>query len=203
MAEVGIGESGYLSSGVKAPVASSGNTLKSRKPVPLGKPRSDNVDILDFSGALAEKSRLTLEPTLPAGKLYGFTAYQKAGGIFSEGLYETIMTEVINIQKPGEREKSKFSTGTEEQIKGFEDRHNKPFSATLLPQKENFFLTEVQKDAYRLLRESRLVIPGEDIRNRTNPYQLSDIPLFEQILKMPSLESYLLSKQEQPQTLAA
>jgi hypothetical protein len=203
MAEVNIAEPGYLSPGVKALVASRRNTVKSRKLVPLSKPRSDNAGPPDF-GALAEKrSTQTSVDTLPIGELHGFVAYQKAGGTFSERLYETIMAEVIDLQKPGEREKSKFSTGTEEQIKGFEDRHNKPFPATLLPPKENFSLTEVQKDAYRLLRENRLVIPEEDKGNGINPYQLPDIPLFEQILKMPSLESYLLSKQKQPQALPA
>ena len=115
----------------------------------------DNVGSPDFA-VLAERSSLTPD-TRPAEELHGFAAYHKDGGIFSEGLYETIMVGVIELQKPGIRENSKFTTGTESQIKGFEDRYNKPFPATLPRPKKEFFLLKclffaLEKDfAHRLL----------------------------------------------------
>lgn len=160
-------------------------------------PARDNVGLPDFA-AFAQSPRLTPD-TPPIEELYGFAAYQKAGGVFSEVLYKTTMNGVIELQKPGARENSNFSTGTEAQIKGFEDRHNRPFLGTVLSPEKQVFLTEVQKDAYRLLR-SRLSIPEED---RQKEAYFSDLLMFEDILKMPTLESYSLSKQEQPQTFPA
>lgn len=167
----------------------------------------DNVGAPDFA-ALTERPRLTPEPT-PVEELHGFDTYQRAGGLLSEGLYKVIMDGVIKLQEPGARKKSIFTTPTDWQIKGFEDSTNKPFPATLPPPKEQIFLTETQKDAYRVLRGEDFVIPEEDMQRGIGPSHLfSDIPVFEEILKMPDLESYKLyaqeqSKEEESQALAA
>lgn len=182
---------------VQTPVATPEITLKQGEPVSLGKLRLDNVGTPDFA-ALAERSRLTSD-ILPVEELHGFAAYHKAGGVFSEGLYGAIMDGVIELQEPGVREKSNFSTGTKFQIKGFEDSHNKPFLRTVLPPEEQIFLTEAQKDAYRLVREGHIFVSPENIHD---PY-FPDSSLFAEILKMPSLESYSLSKQEQSEALPA
>ncbi len=156
----------------------------------------DNVGFPDFATLAA---RLTPD-TVPVEELHGFAAYSKAGGVYSEVLYEAIMDGVINLQEPGEREKRGFHKATKWQIKGFEDRHNKPFLGTELPPEKQIFLTDAQKDAYFLVREGHISFPEED--KRQDPF-LSDGFLFEQILKMPGLESYKLSKQRQPQTASA
>jgi hypothetical protein len=165
------------------------------EPVPVGEPRSDNVGVPDFA-TLAETPRLT--PDLFSEGLHGFDAYQKAGGVFSKGLYEKLMDGVLKLQEPGVRKKSIFTTPTEWQIRGFEDKHNKPFLGTELPPEEQIFLTEAQKDAYCLFRNS-LSIPEED--RRKGAY-FNDASLLEEILKMPNPESYLLYSAEQEQRVA-
>jgi hypothetical protein len=156
--------------------------------VPLGKPR-DNVGAPDFA-TLAETPRLT--------PLHGFDAYQKAGGVFSSGLYEKLMDGVLKLQELGRKKSIPATTATEWQIKGFENRHNKPFLGTELPPEEQISLTEAQKDAYCLFRDS-LVIPEED---RQDAYY-NDASLFNEILKMPPPKSYLLYKQAQEEKRAA
>lgn len=176
----------------QAPVDNPEITLKQGVPVSLSERRSDNVGTPDYA-ALAER-------TNPGP---GFTDYQKAGGTFSGGLYKAIMAGVIELQKPEVRENTKFTTGTKFQIKGFEDRHNKPFLGTELPKEEQIFLTQEQKDAYCLLRE-RFSIPEVDRQQRKAYY--SDALMLEQVRIMPglasssSLEPYKHFMQEQEQS---
>lgn len=138
--------------------------------------------------------RSNLSPdTLHDDILPGFAAYRKADGIFSRGLYKSIMNEVMELRKPGEREKYKFTKSTMAQIKGFEFRLNNPFPATSKPPGD-FHLAQEQIDAYCLLREDCLPISEVALS--------SDHILFEQIIKMPNLGNSL-PQQEQSQILPA
>lgn len=184
---------------VRTPAANHEITLMPGEPASPDTTR-DNVGMFPDFGAFAERSRLIPEPILlPAEELHGFDAYERAGGVLSEGLYKMIMDGVIRLQEPGARKKSIFTTPTDWQIKGFEDSHNNPLLGTSLPPEQQIFLTDTQKDAYRIFRGEGFVIPEKDMQKGIGPNHLfSDVPVFEEILKMPDLESYKLYKQEQP-----